>query len=311
MIDKIITFDNLKSFKQKLDASVDGELAKKQDVISDLEEIRTKANDAASADSLSAVATSGEYDDLVNKPEEASQSDIEDLFPTVVAALADIKNLNDDPNVDHVYVMLSGDIDSGSDDIVFRKDAEIDLNGHELSFDDWGLEVRGGASLTVENGEISSSESAFYVREQASLTINRGDYTSTNNFVIGTNGTAGKGDNTITINGGTFNAEMSAAGKAEGYIACGIYVANSDTLVVKSGTVLNVADGVGILCRSGHTVIEDGVIINVTGTGTGYVGDSKIDVPAGKAIVLDLKAGYPGGTPTIENHSAYEVYILE
>ena len=312
MADKIITFNNLKSFKQKFDTAVAAELSKKQDIITDLEEIRTKVNEAAPIESLSGVALSGDYEDLVNKPEEASQSDIEDLFPEVVASLADIKALNSDPSVDHIYVMLTDDISAGNDDIVFRKNAAIDLNRHELKFDDWGLEVRAGASLTVANGEISSSESAFYVREQAALTINSGNYTTTNNFVIGTNGNSGKGDNTITINGGTFNGSMSAAGKTAGYIACGIYVANSDTLIVKSGVVLNVEDGCGICARSGHTILEDGVIINATGTGSGKVGDSPIQVPMGAKLVLDLKADYPGGKPdiTIGDQLYDEEYVL-
>lgn len=92
---------------------------------------------------------------------------------------------------------------------------------------------------------------------------------------------------------------MSTASQEKGYIACGVYVANNDTVEIKAGT-FNVVDGVGILARSGNTIVHNGVVVNVSGAGkSGYVGDSKILVPAGNAYVLDLVANYPGGSPSI------------
>ncbi len=122
-----------------------------------------------------------------------------------------------------------------------------------------------------------------------------------------TNGSKGQGNNTIEINGGTFNANIQSSG----YIACGIYVANSDTVKVNAGT-FNVIDGVGILARSGSTVVSDEVVFNITSTQggitSGWVGDKKINIPTGKEVVLDLLANYPGGTPTA---TAKNVYTLE
>ncbi|HAE88390.1 MAG TPA: hypothetical protein DCG79_00795, partial [Clostridiales bacterium] len=113
--------------------------------------------------------------------------------------------------------------------------------------------------------------------------------------------------NKITVNGGVFNGGIQSAG----YVACGIYVANSDTVVVNGGT-FNVTDGVGILARSGNTTVGADVVFNVTGDGhLGKVGDSKVTVPAGKVLVLDLAAGYPGGEPTLTNNGTYEVQIVE
>ena len=66
--------------------------------------------------------------------------------------------------------------------------------------------------------------------------VNGGTYTSADNGVIMTNGTVKPdndcGHNTIVVNGGTFNGGI----KSEGFIACGIYVANSDAVTVNGGT---------------------------------------------------------------------------
>ena len=141
----------------------------------------------------------------------------------------------------------------------------------------------------------------------STVVINGGTFTALDNFVVGTNGTAGRGGNTITINAGTFNGGIQTSG----FVACGIYVANSDTVVVNGGTFV-VTNGVGILARSGSTTVGEDVVFNVTGNGElGKVGDSQVTVPAGAVLVLDLKANYPGGTPTLENHTTYEVYTIE
>ena len=281
-------------------------LATKQDVITPENKIDAETD----IEGLSSVALSGSYNDLENLPEEATDQDIDDLFPEEVATFADIQTLNNDPTVTKVNVQLTDDINAGNSDMVFTKDAKIDLNGHTMTFGDWGFEIKNGKTLTVENGTINASEAPFYAREGATLIINNGTYSSTNNYVIGTSGSIGKGNNTITVNGGTFTSTMSAAGQEAGYIACGVYVANNDTVEIKGGT-FNVTDGVGVCARSGHTIIDEGVIFNVTGEGkSGYVGDSKVIVPAGKEIVLDLKAKYPGGTPTVDNYTSYTVYTL-
>ena len=98
-----------------------------------------------------------------------------------------------------------------------------------------------------------------------------------------------------------------------GYIACGMYVANSDTVVVNAGT-FNIANGVGIVARSGNTTVNEGVVFNMLGenTASGIVGDANQPVlNAGHELVLDLVAGYPGGAPTLVNNTAYEVLVIE
>ena len=209
--------------------------------------------------------------------------------------------------------VLTADINAGDNDIVYSNDVTIDLNGHNITFGGWGFEVRNGATLTFNgNGTVTAVEAALYAQRGGNLVVNGGTYTSTENFVIGTHGSEGRGNNTITINGGTFNGSMSADGVAAGYIACGIYVANSDTVTINAGT-FNITNGVGIVARSGNTTIGADVVINNLGTNeiSGIVGDANQPVlGSGRALVLDLVANYPGGVPTLVNNSTNSLYTI-
>ena len=192
--------------------------------------------------------------------------------------------------------------------VCFGEDATLDLNGHTLrSTTDVALSVTDGKTLTIKgNGNVIAQEMCVMAFDGSTLIIEGGTYTAIDNAVFGTNGTAGRGGNTITINAGTFYGGIVTAG----YVACGIYVANNDTVTVNGGT-FNITDGVGILARSGNTTVNGGTF-NVTGDGhLGKVGDSNVTVPSGEELVLDLKAGYPGGTPTLTESTEYEVYIVE
>ena len=186
------------------------------------------------------------------------------------------------------------------------EDMILNLNNHTIrSRNNVALAAVAGATLTINgNGNVYAQEACVMAFDGSSFEINGGTYTSYDNFVFGTNGSTGRGNNTITINGGTFNGGIQSAG----YVACGIYVANSDTVVVNGGT-FNVTNGVGILARSGNTTVKSAVTFHVTGNGSiGKVGDSKVTVPSGEVLVLDLAAGYPGGQPSITNNSDYTVY---
>ena len=149
------------------------------------------------------------------------------------------------------------------------------------------------AKLTLENVEAEAQEVCAMAFDKAELVINGGKYTSKDNFVIGTNGSKGRGENVITINGGEFNGFI----KTGGYIACGIYVANNDTVTVNGGT-FNVEDGVGILMRAGKTTVAKEVKINLTRKNEslkdGKVGDSVINIEIPKELVKDYKSNYPG-----------------
>jgi len=203
-------------------------------------------------------------------------------------------------------ILLGSDFTySGS--LSVTKDTTLNLNGYKLkSTNSSAICVKQGADLTISGGFVEAQEVCLLVVDGSEVTVNGGTYTSIDNFVVGTNGSTGRGANTITINNGIFNGGITS----QGYVACGIYVANNDTVIVNGGT-FNVTNGVGILARSGNTTVNAGVVFNVEGDGTlGKVGDSKVTVPAGAELVLDLAAAYPGGVPTLVNNGDFEVYTV-
>jgi|GEM_PF-2699635 len=205
------------------------------------------------------------------------------------------------------YYALTANI-SYNGTLGISKDTTIFLNGYTIeSGNGSALAASNGATLTINgNGNVKAQEVCVLVLDGSKAVINGGTYTSKDNFVVGTNGSTNRGNNEITINGGTFNGNIVTAG----YVACGIYVANSDTVVVNGGT-FNIANGVGILARSGNTTVNSGATFNVTGDGTlGKVGDSRVVLPAGEILVIDYAANYPGGTPVLNNNSQYNVYTI-
>lgn len=166
-----------------------------------------------------------------------------------------------------------------------------------------------GGQVEFVSGKVDSRESALAVRDAGKLVVTDGTFVSHDNSVVSTNGSTGAGKNSITLNGGTYTGTITTPG----YIANGIYVANDDEVVVNGGT-FNITNGTGILVRSGKVTVSDKVVINVTKNEdleSGWIGDSKVAVPNGKEIVVDKKAGYPGGVPTIENNSTYEELVIE
>lgn len=251
-----------------------------------------------------------------------------------------VEELNAALSVDNAYVLLLNDITDYTSNggqlvsIKGTKNVVLDLGGHTLE-GKWVINVLNGADAIVKNGKIVSNDEAVFVGDGSSLvadgltvnateacfvvvrsselTVNGGTYTSADNSVIMTNGTVKPdndcGHNTIVVNGGTFNGGI----KSEGFIACGIYVANSDAVTVNGGT-FNIENGVGIMARSGNTVVGDGVVFNMTSTegaiAAGWVGDKKVYVPAGKEIVLDTISEYPGGAPSVTAES-HTVFTLE
>ena len=232
--------------------------------------------------------------------------------------------------VDNAYVLLASDITlTDEEKIVITKNVVVDLGGHTVtgkyvitaSGESARAVVKNGkivssvealtstrkAELVVENLDVTAQECCLGADRSATLIVNGGTYTSKDNFVVMTNGTEGLGGNTIVINGGTFNGNI----QTKGYIAGGIYVANNDEVTVNGGT-FNITNGVGIVARSGKTIVSANVQINLTsGDRTeGWVGDKKLNLPTGKELILDLASNYPGGTPTLENNSNYSVYTL-
>ena len=200
----------------------------------------------------------------------------------------------------------NGIFTSTTETIVAQSNSSITINGGDFTSTTACALVAIGGTITIEDAEVNAQEAAVMAFDAGTVVINGGTFTTVDNFVVGTNGTEGRGANTITINGGEFNGNITSSG----YVACGIYVANDDTVVVNAGT-FNIINGVGVLARSGNTTIDSKVVFNVTGDGTlGKVGDSKVTVPSGEVLVIDYAANYPGGDPTVTNNTSVAAYIL-
>lgn len=189
------------------------------------------------------------------------------------------------------------------------KKTVIDLNNRGLqSGNNSCLAVVDGGDLTINGpGEVKAQEAGAFAMRGGSITVNGGNFETVDNFVLGTNGTAGAGGNTIVVNDGEFNGNIVS----NNYIACGVYVANNDNVTLNGGT-FNIKNGIAVLARSGHVTIGPDVVFNITDITMdgGWVGDSKLKVPTAAPIVLDLAANYPGGAPTIENNSSYPMITM-
>ena len=213
-------------------------------------------------------------------------------------------------DIEKTSVTIDGGVFSGRFCVYVLDGGTLTVNGGTFNSTDCAFNVSKDSELVISDATVTAQEVCVLVTDAGKATINGGSFTSIDNFVVGTNGSTGRGGNIITINGGTFNGGITSTG----YIACGIYLANADTLAVNAGT-FEITNGCGVLVRSGSaavgnaTIAED-VIINVSGTTEGKVGDSAVLVPC-KELVLDLRAGYPGGTPSITNDTSYEVTVLE
>ncbi len=158
----------------------------------------------------------------------------------------------------------------------------------------YGVYIYKNSNTTINGGTFTAEGWVVCSWAQttgAKVTITNGTFTSTGNAVLSGNGTAGAGGNTWTIKGGTFNANADIA-DTEGYLSCAIYAPNDDTWTISGGT-FNVKDGVAVCQRAGTVKITGGTF-NVTGDGTtGKVGDSRVVVPSGSAVVYDSASNYP------------------
>lgn len=151
-----------------------------------------------------------------------------------------------------------------------------------------------GSVVTINDATVNAQEAAVMAFDGGELVLNGGDYNTIDNFVVGTNGTVGRGGNTIHLKNVTLNGNITS----NGYIACGIYAANNDTIIVDEGTEINVTNGCGICQRGGNVIVKAGAKITTTADENfipGGVGDKKKNLNA-DGIIFDEEANYPGHT---------------
>jgi hypothetical protein len=184
-----------------------------------------------------------------------------------------------------------GSISGATGRPVTVNNGQLEVNGTTIvSNTDCGIDVTGTkASVVVNSGNITAQEVPVLVTNGASATINGGHLTGLDNFAIGGNGSPGRGDTNVTINGGVIEGKIQSAG----YQAAAIYWPNTGTLTINGGSIIS--EGAGIVQRGGIVNINAGADINAKGAAgaLGMVGDSKVTVGS-YAVVFDLSANYPG-----------------
>lgn len=244
--------------------------------------------------------------ETASTPEELTKA-IEDALPGDTIALTDDINITESITIDkELTIDLNGKTVTATENFAtINSEAKLTIAGGTVESGRYVFNVEGG-EVVVNDGSFTAQETVCALFGGSKLTVNGGTFTSKDNAVVATNGSSAKGCK-INIDGGVFNANIQTAG----YIACGVYVANKDTVNINAGT-FNITDGVGVLMRAGHTTIGKDVVINLTNTGkitAGKVGDANIDITTPSYLVMDVRSGYPGATAGFEitNNSSYEL----
>ena len=166
----------------------------------------------------------------------------------------------------------------------------IIVNGGDYnSVSNYAFAAQDGGKVVINDASIESQEGGVGAFSGGEIEINGGVISARDNFAIFTNGSSGKGGNTITVNGGSLVSNIVSGG----YEACGIYIANNDTFVMNGGEIL-ANNGCGILMRGGNVTINDGTIVATGVAGTsGWVGDNKTKMSK-SAVIFHETANYPG-----------------
>lgn len=191
---------------------------------------------------------------------------------------------------------VGSDIVSAQRLVVVSNGGKATINGGNYTTSSAGQvfsAIGEGSELIINDGVINSQECGAMAFDGATVHINGGTFNTVDNFAIGTNGTNGRGKNTITIDNCVINANITS----NGYEAVGIYAANDDTIIVGPNVKINVINGCGICQRAGQLTVKSGTEINVTTTKdadfTGKVGDAA-GMMTQSGIIYDERANYPG-----------------
>lgn len=176
-----------------------------------------------------------------------------------------------------------------SDNSLFSiKNSKVTLNNGNYETNKWGFLPFESSKLILNEIKMEAKEACVTVYSNSSVTINNCELTSTDNYVVGTQGSKEE-ENTkkyITINNSVLNGKITTTG----YLSCGIYSV-SDAKVIINDSTINSNAGCGILMRAGE-VQCNGTEINAKGTNEGKIGDGKALI-ACDGIAYDAKSNYP------------------
>lgn len=189
-------------------------------------------------------------------------------------------------------IVSNGTIESSStvseDPVQVSNGGKFVLDGAEIvGHRNNGVTLSTGGQLVVNSGSISAQEAGVYPSGNSTVTINGGTISCVDNGGLMANGTAGRGGNTIVMNGGRIEGHITSAG----YLACGVYLPNDDVFTMNGGEIIS--DGVGIVLRGGKAILNGGVVEGNGVSGVkGKVGDSRV-VVGPYAVVYDSESKYP------------------
>lgn len=184
----------------------------------------------------------------------------------------------------------NGEVDVAGRIAEAKNGGKIVIDGGNYQSGDVGLTCAGvGTKVTFNKGSLEAVEGGIGAFDGGEILMNGGEIEISDNFTLFTNGTAGRGNNTITMNGGTLVGNITS----NTYEACGVYIANNDTFVMNGGSITG-NGGCGLLMRAGNVTINNGTITAITGSHVpGYVGDKKKQMSA-SAVIYDEASNYPG-----------------
>jgi len=156
-----------------------------------------------------------------------------------------------------------------------------------------GISVRddnNGGTATVAGGYVHGVWGVCGFNN-ATINISGGVVVGDTDIAVSGNGLAGKAYKKVNITGGTIIGKSGT--NTQGGVSCAVYQPNSSALEIKGTSTIVSLAGPAVVVRAGSVTIGDTATITGKGTATGKVGDCGNAVPA-SAIVLDVKAGYPG-----------------
>ena len=180
-------------------------------------------------------------------------------------------------------------VSAASDCIVIPSDGEVISTDVNMTASvNRCVRIEDGGTITINSGDFAAQEMCVQMLNNSTVTINGGNFVSADNGVLMDNGTPGKGNNSLTVNGGYFEGRIQSAG----YLAFVVHHASSGLFDIKGGT-FKALGGAGMVCRAGQLDIENATIIcgddeNVTG----WVGDSKLQIGCYPLVYCE-KAQYP------------------
>ncbi len=209
----------------------------------------------------------------------------------------------------NIVLSGNGSIEGTGVALYAQQGGTIVVNGGEYTSTSAGQCITAtgeGSKVILNDGIVNAQEAGLMAFNGGELEINGGEINTVDNFGVGTNGSSGQGGNVITLKGVKINGHITSTG----YVACGIYAANNDTITIDEGTEIISTNGCGICQRGGTVIVKAGAKIKTTWDGTiaeGGVGDRKKNFGA-DGIVFDEEGMYP--TPTKpENHYPMKLVV--